>query len=360
MSACFKGGSVDTSIYHFGEDDMLMELHKTSGEVFGGLRVDGFFVEFLMKVISFEVMDKFAQNFKSDLLTMHKEFETKKRTFDPNLDDSVMLKLPQILRRIYEVNAKQPITVKVDHSEFGDLVQMQGDYIQIDPDIVRGFFNMAGDEIITHVSKVLSTKIGRNIHTMVLTGGFAQSACLQRLFRRKFPSMTILMPEDPEIATMKGAVLYGHELKPIVEMKAKYSYGVAMAMPFIRDEHMEEKRFHANNVTLCTDLFGVHIKLNEIVRIGDLCTTQLLYINRPKQKFLSVPVYLSSTDEPQYTSDRESFYLGRVQISLASDRDPRAPIIVKMGLTFFELIVEVTDQSNGRKVKDTFLDRPPT
>lgn len=321
--------------------------------------MDGAFVEFLMKVIGFDVMDKFAKNFRGDLLTLHKEFESKKRVFDPFSQDSVAIKVPAILRRIYEVNAKQPLQLKVDNSEYGDLVKMHGDNINIDPEIFNGFFKVAGEQIATHVMKVLSSKKGRSVKTMVMVGGFAQAASIQALMRRKFPDMTILMPSEPELAVLKGAVLYGLEFAPIIKMKTSHSYGISMALPFLQKEHHEDKRFNANGVDLCTDIYSEHIRKGDTVRIGDFVTKASLFVNRTSQKCLSLPIFLCSGDkEVTYTTESVCYFLGKMKISLAADRDNKAPITVRMGLTYSELLVEVVDESNGRTVRDTFLESP--
>ncbi|XP_069129903.1 heat shock 70 kDa protein 12A-like isoform X2 [Argopecten irradians] len=353
------GGTVDTTIHEFDEDNKINELHSTSGVVFGGIRVDGAFVEFMMKVVGFDVMDKFAQSFRGDLLTLHKEFESKKRIFDPTSQESVSIKVPAILRRIYEVNAKQPLQLKVDNSEFGDLVKMHGDNINIDPEIFEGFFKTAGEQIVTHVMKSLSSKKGRNVKTLVMVGGFAKAASMQALMRRKFPDMTILMPQDPELAVMKGAVLYGHEFGPIIKMDAKHSYGISIALPFHRHDHHEDKRFNSNGVDLCTDIYSEQIAKGQNVRIGDFVTKTSLYVNRKRQKYLSLPMFLHTGEiSPLYTTEANCHFLGKMNISLASDRDTNAPIVVRMGLTYSELLVEVVDESNGRTVRDTFLDSP--
>lgn len=47
-----------------------------------------------------------------------------------------------------------------------------------------------------------------------------------------------------------------------------------------------------------------------------------------------------------------------MKITLMSTRDEKAPISVKMALTFHELVVEVTDEGSGRTIRDVFADSP--
>lgn len=316
------------------------------------------FLEFLVKLVGMEVVDKFAQKFRSDLLQLHKEFETKKRSFEPNTQDPIAIRIPGILKRIYEVNAKQPLQFKVENSEYGKLVKMVGDHLHIDADIMRGFFATAAEHIHAHLLKILYSPAGRDVNTMVLVGGFASSPMMQYLIRKKFPDMTIVMPSNPDIAIMKGSVLFGNEFGPIINMRARYSYGIGIAMPYENGDDPQEKKFKSNGVDLTCDIFHRHIKAGQNVRIGEYVSSSSIYANRSNQRYLSIPVYLSSAPSPVFTSDDSCHFLGKLRITLAANRKQRSPITVKMALTYSELIVEVTDEGSGRTVKDVFLDSP--
>ena len=71
------------------------------------------------------------------------------------------------------------------------------------------------------------------VGTIVMVGGFSESRCLQREISRAFPNKYLVIPEDPGLAVVKGAVIYGHDPKAIVSRIARYTYGVEMAQSFI-------------------------------------------------------------------------------------------------------------------------------
>lgn len=157
---------------------------------------------------------------------------------------------------------------------------------------------------------------------------------------------------------MKGGVLYGFDNQPVIYMKAKYTYGIGMAMPFKNGVHPDEKKFESNGVSLCSDVFKINITQNQDVQIGEFESRTLLYINRREQRFLCIPVYLSTVREALFTTEGTCQYLGKMKITLMSTRDEKAPISVKMALTFHELVVEVTDEGSGRTIRDVFADSP--
>lgn len=320
--------------------------------------MDAAFINFLMQVVNEEVMEKFASSFKAELSHLHKEFEIKKRTFDPKSSDPIVFKLPSVLRRIYEVNMKQALQLKIEQSEYGYLVKLNGDHLSVDPDVFRGFYAAALENMSSSLLKVLYAKEGKGCKTIVMVGGFALSPLVQNSIRTKFPDMTILMPPDPDLAVMKGGVLYGFDNRPVIFMKSKYTYGIGMAMPFKNGVHPDEKKFDCDGVPLCTDVFKTHITQNQEVQIGEFESRTLLYINRKEQRFLCIPVYLSIVKEALFTTEGTCQYLGKMKITLMSSRDEKAPICVKMALTYHELIVEVTDEGSGRTIRDVFADSP--
>ncbi|VDH96065.1 Hypothetical predicted protein [Mytilus galloprovincialis] len=352
------GGTVDSTVMELDENNELKQKQRSCGAVFGGIRVDGAFVEFLMKLIGFDIMDKFFLTCKQELLNLQKDFEIKKRTFNPANGQNIVIKLPPMVRKIYEVNYKQQLQLKVENSEYGELVKLVGDNLHIDVEIVESFYTIVAEQITSHLVKILYAGTTKDIKTLVLAGGFANSVIVQNAIRKKFPDITVLMPTDPELSVMQGGVLYGYESSPILYMKAKYSYGIAIAMPYNVHEHNDDKKFSADGVPLCADLFHRYIEVGEEIRIGEFVRSGAIFINRKDQRYLSVPIYLSTVASPLYTSDNTCHYLGRIRITLVSNRRENSQITIKMALTYTELIVEVTDEGSGRTVRDVFLDSP--
>ncbi|KAK3099912.1 hypothetical protein FSP39_011703 [Pinctada imbricata] len=142
----------------------------------------------------------------------------------------------------------------------------------------------------------------------------------------------------------------------VTEAEAASYY--CQVLPFHRDQHLDEKRFESQGTVLCSDIFQQHLAVGQEVRIGEFSSKTTIFINRRDQRYLSIPVFLSTVDTSLYTTETTCHYLGRMKITLVSDRHEKAPVTIKMALTYSELIVEVVDEGSGRTIRDVFSDTP--
>ena len=82
-------------------------------------------------------------------------------------------------------------------------------------------------KIVTHLQDLFLQTAVKRINIIVMVGGFSESRCLQREISRAFPAKKLVIPSDPGMAVVKGAVIYGHDPKAIVSRISRYTYGVA-------------------------------------------------------------------------------------------------------------------------------------
>jgi hypothetical protein len=71
-----------------------------------------------------------------------------------------------------------------------------------------------------------------NLKMIVLVGGFSGCKIIQENIKSFFPSHRVIVPEDAELAVLKGAVLFGHKPDYIVARIARYTYGVKTRRKF--------------------------------------------------------------------------------------------------------------------------------
>jgi archaeosine-15-forming tRNA-guanine transglycosylase len=57
---------------------------------------------------------------------------------------------------------------------------------------------------------------------------------IQDKIKSFFPSYRVIVPEDAELAVLKGAVLFGHKPDYIVARIARYTYGVECQEDFVK------------------------------------------------------------------------------------------------------------------------------
>jgi sugar (pentulose or hexulose) kinase len=66
-------------------------------------------------------------------------------------------------------------------------------------------FNQASERIIELISDVLKKMKGSNLKMIVLVGGFSGCKIIQESIKSFFPNYRVIVPEDVELAVLKGA-----------------------------------------------------------------------------------------------------------------------------------------------------------
>ena len=63
----------------------------------------------------------------------------------------------------------------------------------------------------------------KDVGTIVLVGGFSECGLLQKTIREFFKGKKIIKPDEAGLATLKGAVYFGHIPEAISRRSAMYS-----------------------------------------------------------------------------------------------------------------------------------------
>ncbi|KAJ7353746.1 hypothetical protein OS493_032616 [Desmophyllum pertusum] len=136
-----------------------------------------------------------------------------------------------------------------------------------------------------HLNVLLSKPELSKVKVMLLVGGFADSPLLQQEIKNAFtPGCRVIVPRDAAKAVVQGAVMFGKMPGKITERVVSTTYGCATSGDFIEGVHPEEKKFVADGIEKCRDLFACFVKEDEIVKVG----------HRIRQVFH--PVYANDTE----------------------------------------------------------------
>jgi hypothetical protein len=71
-----------------------------------------------------------------------------------------------------------------------------------------------------------------------------------------FPDINVLIPEEPELAVMKGAVLFGFNPSVITARVAMLTYGTNSYIPFKNGIHPENKKVVVDGEEFCAPVFS--------------------------------------------------------------------------------------------------------
>ncbi|XP_062620265.1 heat shock 70 kDa protein 12B-like [Saccostrea cucullata] len=207
------GGTVDITVYELQPDLSLMELYRAGGRTCGGTQVDEAFKQMLIKIVTAPILVEFSRSHTADYVNMYREFEIKKRSFKGDAQGKVTLKIPISLLETFEENTGEYIKEAIEKSKYSGKITLVGDRCRITAEVMKSLFEVAGDQIVDHVRDLLKKSEILGINNIIMVGGFSESPILQDMIKQSFPDMRVIIPPEPGLAVLKGAVLFGH--KPV-------------------------------------------------------------------------------------------------------------------------------------------------
>lgn len=335
------GGTVDITVHEVLEKETLREVHKASGGAWGGTRVDEAFKDFFIKIVGPKVMRKFELECTSDFIDMFREFETKKRNIKQEQTGKVTFKVPIRLAELFEELEGEKIKAKLEKvKEYKDRVTWVGDKLRVEADVMKSLFNEPCGSIIRHVDDLLRDTASEGTNTIVLVGGFSESTLLQEAFRRNFKKKRLIIPEEAGLAVLKGAVMFGHNPLTIISRVARYSYGVRVYRDFKDGEHPTNKKMNVDGVVKCKDIFGMHVKKGDELKVGEVQSKQRYTPLEADQTSLVLDFYTSTEEDPKFVTDVTSQFIGQLEVQCHDLRGGKERgIWVEMTFSGTEIIV---------------------
>ena len=334
------------------KDRTLKELEKASGGDWGGTCVDNCFRDTLTDVISKEVMEKFRLKHTGEYIEFFRDFEMKKRTTNIKEQTRVTMRMPGTLPEFYEELKSKPFKEAIQESRYSKSMKWEGDKLRITPALFEQFFSPACTGIYDHVLDLLGKPKVKGTETILMVGGFSESPILQAYIKNKFPGFRIVIPNEPGLAVLKGAVLFGHDPCLISERIAKYWYGTASFTEFNPKIHKKEKQ----KGNLCGDIFDVCVPKGTTLKVHEKKTKGPYETNREEQEIMDLEIYASESEkQPMYVTDEGCRFLGTLIVELPKVKKGQKRC-VSVNFTFggTELYVEATNNINKDVTRVSF------
>ncbi|XP_062599964.1 heat shock 70 kDa protein 12A-like [Saccostrea cucullata] len=215
------GGTIDITVYEVQHNLNLKELYKASGGSGGGTHLDEAFRQMLIKIVGAPILNDFARSYTDDYMDLFREFETKKRNFTGNKKDKVNIRIPISLVETFEEDTGEDIKEATENTTYSGKITWIRGKIRITAEVMKSFFEEAGDQIVDHVKDVLKKPEISGTNNIMMVGGFSESPILQDMIKQSFPDMRVIIPPEPGVAVLKGAVLFGHNPVTISSRIAK-------------------------------------------------------------------------------------------------------------------------------------------
>ncbi|KAJ7353743.1 hypothetical protein OS493_032613 [Desmophyllum pertusum] len=305
------GGTLDVTVHAIQDDGTIKEIHKATGGPYGGIYVNRRFESLLDELFGAQKLLTYQKQFPSDWLRLMSEFEAKKKG-ERVLDDTVMINIRLPRSFVSLVNQTRSPAM----ARYEEKVKLKNDeYLALSSGVMQQLFSPVLNDIKKHL-KTLQTKPELSkVKIMFLVGGFADSALLRNEIKREFSGrFRVLTPDHANIAVVQGAAIFGKKPEKITERVVPTTYGAGCSRDFIPGVNPEEKKFIADGIEMCRDLFKVFVKENAVVQTGEKISSKytLLHATDTEIKF---PFYASTNPDVEYTTDPGMTQLGSVEVT---------------------------------------------
>ena len=286
------------------DNGTLREIYHPDGGPWGGTLVDQAFKQFLISLLGKAVLEKFSAECKSDELYLRRNFEMLKRRIKEKSSQNQILRIPRSLLEC--AGNDKAVKRKIEQSQYKNEVELKQskDKLSISGNVLEQMFAEPVSNLIRHVKTLFSKTELQNIRTLILVGGFSESAFITNELRMAFPNRDIIVPHEPNLAVLKGAVLFGHNPKTISSRKMAFTYGISTAIPFDENIHPEYKRVFRNGVDKCEDVFKVFFEVGQTVIPDKTKVVHTFNTSHSRSDITErVEIYKTKAAKPIFVSD---------------------------------------------------------
>lgn len=200
------------SVHEVVNENHLRQLCSPSGGPYGGTTVNEHFFDILTEIVGPDVMKSLKTEHSGSYLELMREFDCAKRLkITKHNRKTINFTFPiTIFNRLCNRYCQRNFQQMIKESKHKHNISIVGDKLRIVKETMYSFFVTSVDEIVKEISTVL-THVDREVKTILLVGGFAESEILQDKIRKSFQEKVLVVFEEPDLIVLKGAVLFGHQ-----------------------------------------------------------------------------------------------------------------------------------------------------
>ena len=129
----------------------------------------------------------------------------------------------------------------------------------------------------------------QDVNIILLVGGYAESQLVQDRIKKKFANYSIIIPQDCNLAVMKGAVLFCHNPMSISARILRFTYCVSIHPLFDPKKHPQKNLYtDKNGVERCSNFFRKLIcKNTKVPATGEIVTIVASPLYETQKNYLS-------------------------------------------------------------------------
>ena len=215
-----SGNATTITVHRVGGDKSFKTVFKSRSQNKGSDQVNEKFHLLLSNILGENIIKILSNEYCDDYQNLCVEFEMRKRELQPDTPNHEWFSFTfphQVVETFRDTHGKKTIHQRItEMSNYSGRVKYESSRFYVEAGILRELFSVVLDQIEMYVRNVLKAKINLGVATFLLAGGFCQSPVVQKGIRERFPEMEVVVPLDPELAIMKGAIILGidDEIRP--------------------------------------------------------------------------------------------------------------------------------------------------
>jgi len=346
------GGTLDVTVHEKQDDGTIKEIHKVTGGPYGGMKVNHQFKSLLNELFGDQELYDYRQLFPVDWLKLKNDFEEKKRGVRALEGKETRILLP----RSFTSQFSKIRPCALERYGADEVKMMKNEYLCLSPRIMVGLFSPVLEAMKGHLLTLLTRPQLSMVRTMLLVGGFADSPVLQQEIKNEFAEKCrVIIPRNADKAVVQGAVMFGKLPATITARVVGITYGAECCRDFIQGVHPEKKKFVADGMEKCKDIFSRFVKENEAVKLGQRIR-KTFHPVRANDTLITFGFYTATDPEAQFVTDDGLNKIGSITVQspdIRRGRDREIEVSMYFGGT--EITATAVDLSSGN-VEQTTLD----
>ena len=329
----------------------VKEIHQACGGHWGGMTVNGEFYKFLVRLLGGDVINGVKENHAVEYFELMHTFEKAKTNFT-NDSSKVTLRIPLAWLTKYTEITEETLTEVIPQTNFKGKIKLIKDKLRIDPVLFRTFFDYSINNVTDALESLFQKEELRDVDTLLAVGGFSESKILIDAIKKKLgPDIAVIVPNDPGLAVLKGAVLYGFEPQIITSRVSRYTYGVAMQRHFIQGVDAESLRNK-----MVDDVFDIHVKKGKVVEIGQFEPEHSYFPMFDDQMCAYFEFFATEKTDPKYTTDNDCKLIGILSVDVTKNitKGGKRELLLKINASGTEIVAVAKEKATGNMYRAYF------
>ena len=292
-----------------------------------------------------------------DWLEMMRGFENIKRNIDHTHTDFCLFSLKQSVFDVYEGLQIVDLKKCFGNNTYARGARLDDTILNIPKGLIYTMFEEVCNDIAEHVTGLLHREEIKDIDSIIMVGGFSNASILSEKIKSISGNVPVIIPEEAELAVLKGATLFGWNTDFVTKRRSQKTYGKKLAVKF--DPELDRgRKGHPNSQgeLHCLERFHTLVTVNQEINVGH----KVRQVDVPfydEQDAAGYHIYASDKEVVRYCDEPGVEKIGKFVLPLPNCDGIKRSERELINDYFFDstmIYVETLDKSSGTSVSAVF------